>query len=189
MPSTALTVPSSVSKWTARSLISSSAMWSVPDPWIEEGIHDVHEQVHHDDGKRADQHRSLHDRQVALLDRIKGQTADTGDVEDGLGEDRAAEEDAEIEAEDGHDRRDRGAQAVLEDDAPLAQALRPRGADVVLPHDVEQVGAQETRVDRRERGREHDPGKEQRGGPLDRVLRERRVLPRALEDRGELAEV
>src|SRR3954453_10968365 len=114
MPSTALTVPSSVSKWTARSLISSSAMWSVPDPWIEEGIHDVHEQVHHDDRKRADQHRALDDRQVALLDGVEGEPAHARDVEHGLGQDRAAKQDAQVEAEDGHDRRDRGAQPVLE---------------------------------------------------------------------------
>ena len=33
---------------------------------------------------------------------------------------------------DRHDRRDRAAQPVAHDDAPLAQALRARRADVVL---------------------------------------------------------
>src|SRR5215203_6972398 len=145
MPSTALTTPSSVSKWTFRSSISSRAM-SVPDPWVEECVHDVHHEVHEDDGERRDQDGALHDRQVALLDRVVGEAPDAGDVEDGLREDRAAEQDAQVEAEDGDDRGDRGAQAVLEDDPPLVEALRPGGADVVLAHDVQQVRTQEAGV-------------------------------------------
>src|SRR5215210_2152130 len=103
MPSTARTRPSSVSKWTVRSLTSSSPI-SVPDPWVEEGIHDVDDQVRQDDRHRADQHGALHDRHVALLDGVERQPADARDVEHALGEDRTAEQDAEIEAEDRDDR-------------------------------------------------------------------------------------
>ena len=42
-----------------------------------------------------------------LLDRVVGEPADAGDVEDGLGQDRAAEQDADVEAGGGDDRRDR----------------------------------------------------------------------------------
>src|ERR671921_170852 len=131
MPSTAFTTPSSVSKWTFRSSISRRAM-SVTHPWVEEGVDDVHQEVHEDDGQRRDQDGALHDRQVALLDRVEGQAPDARDVEDGLREDRAAEQDAEVEAEDGDDRGDRGAQAVLEHDLPLVEPLGAGGADVVL---------------------------------------------------------
>src|SRR5918998_1382752 len=178
MPSTALTTPSSVSKWTLRSSISRRAIsgssrvlrrhWAfagvvwqgrrsegmplafrgsrtpprgdqraiqwcrgawegplVPDSWIEECVHDVHYEVHEDDGQRRDQDGALHDRQVALLDRVVGEAPDARDVEDGLREDRAAEQDAEVEPEDRHDRRDGGAEAVLEDDLAAGQALGP----------------------------------------------------------------
>src|SRR5215213_3651397 len=162
---------------------------SIPDPWVEECVDDVDHQVHDDDGQRRDQDGALHDRQVALLDRVVGEAPDARDVEDGLREDRAAEQDAQVEAEDGDDRGDRGAQAVLEDDLPLVEALGAGGADVVLAHHVEQVRAEEARVDRRERGREDEPREQQRRGPLDGVVGERRVLARALEDRDELAEV
>jgi hypothetical protein len=105
-------MPSSVTKWTLRSVTS-----------------------------RRAEHRALHGRQVALLDGIEGQAADAGDVEHGLGENSPAEQDPEIEAEDGDDRRDGRAHAVLEDDGPLAQALGSSGADVVLGHRLEQVAA------------------------------------------------
>src|SRR3954452_14944612 len=51
MPSTAFTTPSSVSKWTRRSLISSRGIRRplVADPRVEEGVGDVDEQVEHDD--------------------------------------------------------------------------------------------------------------------------------------------
>ena len=46
----------------------------------------------------------------------------------------AAEQQAQVHAEDGHDRGQRGAQPVLDDHRPLGQALGPGGADVVLAH-------------------------------------------------------
>ena len=51
-----------------------------------------------------------------------------------LGEDRAAEQQAEVQAEDGEDRRQRGAQPVLDHDRAFRQALGPGRADVVLAH-------------------------------------------------------
>src|SRR5436190_14261179 len=98
-------MPSSVSKWTLRSVTSSRAK-SVPHARVEEGVDDVHDQVQQDDEERAHEHRALDGVEVALLDGVVGQAADAGDVEDRLGEDRPAEEDAEIQPEDGDDRRD-----------------------------------------------------------------------------------
>ena len=60
--------------------------------------------------KRQEERRALHGDDVAALDRVEGEAPDAGDVEDALGEDRAADEDADVEAEDGDDRRQRGAQ-------------------------------------------------------------------------------
>src|SRR5215217_4384999 len=136
MPSTALTMPSSVSKCTCRLSISRSAISAplVADARVEECVQDVHEQVHHDDGERRDQHGPLHDRQVALLDRVEGQAPDPRDVEDGLREDGAAEQDAEIEAEDGDDRGDRRAQPMAEDYPALPESLGAGRTDVVLAH-------------------------------------------------------
>src|SRR5919109_3025689 len=63
-PSTAFTSPSSVGKWTRRSLTSRSggpATLGVPDPGIEERVHHVHHQVGHDDEEgRQDGHSHDH---------------------------------------------------------------------------------------------------------------------------------
>ena len=54
-----------------------------------------------------------------------------------LGEHRAADQQAEVQAEDREHRRERAAQAVLDHHPALSEALGPRGADVVLVHRLE----------------------------------------------------
>src|SRR3954469_22709808 len=97
MPSTALTRPSSVSKCTYRSrtLKSGSGIFHAR---VDEGVEDVDDQVRDDDEERADQDRSLDHRKIGVLDRVVREPADPRDVEDGLGEDRAAEQDADVDA-------------------------------------------------------------------------------------------
>src|SRR3954463_14769926 len=136
MPSTAFTRPSSVSKCTYRSRTVSSGS-GIFHARVDEGIEDVHDQVGDDDEERADQHRALDHRQVGVLDRVVGEPPDAGDVEDGLGEDGAAEQDADVDACGGDERGDRAAHAVPEHHAPLAQPLRARSADVVLGHHLD----------------------------------------------------
>src|SRR3954453_20314541 len=168
IPSTAFTTPSGVSNCTRRSFTSSSGVEAsgIFHPWVEERVRDVHDQVEQDDEEGGEQDRALDLRQVEPLDRVVAVTADARDVEHRLGQDRAAEQDAQVEPEDRHDRRDRAPHAVAQHHAPLAEALRPRGADVVLRHGVDEVAAQEPRVDRRERGRQHEPWEDQRREPL-----------------------
>src|SRR4051812_6635320 len=114
-------MPSSVWKWTRRSSTSRSDN-SVPHARVEERVEDVDHQVQGDDEEGPDDDDALHRRQVGLLDRVEREAPDAGDVEHRLGEDGAAEQDAEVEAEDGDDRRDRRAHAMAEDHGPLAQA-------------------------------------------------------------------
>src|SRR3954471_6911857 len=159
-PSTAFTTPSSVSKWTVRSRTLRSGS-GIADSRVDDGVQDVHDQVRDDDEERAEQDRALDHREVAVLDRVVCEPADARDVEDGLGEDRAAEQHPDVDAGRGHERRDRAADAVAQHHAPLPQPLRAGGADVVLRHRLDQVAAQEPRVDRRERRGEHEPGQEQ----------------------------
>ena len=69
------------------------------------------------------------------------------------------------------------AHAVAQDHAPLLEALGPRGADVVLVEHLEQRAAQQARVDRGERRREHEPRQDQRLEPLDRRVARRACTP------------
>src|SRR5918911_1097110 len=96
-PSTAFTRPSSVSKWTFRSRTTSSGS-GISDPRVDDRVQHVDDQVGEDDEERADQHRALDHRQVAVLDRVVCEPADARNVEHGLGEDRAAEQHADVDA-------------------------------------------------------------------------------------------
>src|SRR5215207_6482550 len=112
MPSTALTAPSSVWKWTRRSRTESRgsfaglAIGSVPDPRVEERVGDVDDEVQDDDEERREDDGALDRRHVPPGDRGVGQPPDARDVEHGFGEDRAAEQYAQVDAEDRHERRD-----------------------------------------------------------------------------------
>ena len=110
------------------------------------------------------------------------EAADAGDVEDRLGEDRAAHQGGDVEAEHGDQGTDRRAHAVLEDDPALRKSLRARGPDVVLAHHLQEASAHQSRVDRALGGREDDPGHDQRLEPARRVHGQADVAAGAEED-------
>ena len=76
----------------------------------------------------ATEHHAERRGQILAEDGVDGHEAEAVEVEDALGDDGAADEQGDVEAEHGHDRRQAGAQAVPEDDArsdrPLARAVR-----------------------------------------------------------------
>src|SRR5215469_1768232 len=177
-PSTALTRPSVVGKCTRRSRTDrnadgtsvsrcsmASCITSSPrrssgqaHARVDERVEDVDDQVGDDEGDCSNQ-RDPHDHwQVVLPDRRHRQPAETTQVEDGLGDDGGADQLAEVDAEDGDDRRQRGAQTVPHDDGAPGQALRTRGADEVLTHRLEHARAGEPGVEGCEEERERDPG-------------------------------
>ena len=67
--------------------------------------------------------------------------ADAAEAEDGFGDDGAAGQGADVDAELGDDGGERGADAVPVDDAAFGQAFGAGGADVVFAEDVEQGAA------------------------------------------------
>ena len=116
-----------------------------------------------------------HDRQVLGIDGLQAPEADAVDPEDALGEDRAGQQDPELDAEDGHHRHQRRAQGVLVDDRALRQALGPRGADVVLTQGLHHRAAGVPRVRGAAEDAQRDPGQEHPGEPLGGVVGEREV--------------
>ncbi len=80
---------------------------------IEQGVGDVGQEVdEHDDDPRRRGSR-LDDREVAMEDRVDHQLADSGDGEDLLDDERAADEEADVDAEDRDGRDDRVAERVV----------------------------------------------------------------------------
>src|SRR6266542_1275243 len=85
---------------TAREGIASSE----PDPRVEIGVDHVHQKIDDHKGAGKEEHRGLHDRVVAVEDGLDGEATHAGPGEDGLGDDRAAEEQAQLDLHEGPGR-------------------------------------------------------------------------------------
>ena len=72
----------------------------VPDPRIEDGVQDVDQEIHHEEDEGEDQDRVLDHEVVAVDDAIHDVAADAAPGEDRLGDDRAREQAADLQAED-----------------------------------------------------------------------------------------
>ena len=67
----------------------------------------------------VEEHHPEHGRQLLVDRAVDREPAEALDVEDRLGDDRAADEQCDVEAEQRHDRRQARAQAVPEDHRAL----------------------------------------------------------------------
>ena len=101
----------------------------------------------------------------------RGELADAVQVEDRLGQDRAAADHlGHVQAPQRDDRDQAVAQDVAEQHLALGQPLGVGGADVVLVDRVEDRRAQDARVEADEQHREREPGQDQVHEPLHRAL-------------------
>src|SRR5215475_1740622 len=106
-------------------------------PGIEPAVEQVDEQVREYDHDRDEHDEVLDDRIIAPEDGLHEEARHTGQVEDGLGDDQAANQERELDADDGDDGEHGVLEGVAPDDVPLALALGPRCPHVVLAHDLE----------------------------------------------------
>src|SRR5713226_9124723 len=109
---------------------------------VQERVHDVDEQVHHDEGQREDEDHALDHGQVLLHDRVQGVLAEAVDGEDALHDERAAEQVRDLDSQDRGGGDGRVLQCVLPDDRASREAVGTRGADVVLVEHVDERAAQ-----------------------------------------------
>src|SRR5262245_23414682 len=127
--------------------ISAPAM-SVADARIEEHVAQVHREVDQHVSSREDENDALNDRIIAPQDGIHCEAAYAGDREHGLGNDRAAHEERDPDADDSHDRNRGILESVSSEDCPWRQSLGLRGTDIVLCEHVEHAGARNARDQR-----------------------------------------
>src|SRR3954447_8101370 len=73
-----------------------------PHPRVEQRVDDVGREVDQHDHHREDECHRLHDGEVALEDRVDHQLADARHREDLLDHERAPDQEADVDAEDGH---------------------------------------------------------------------------------------
>src|SRR5438067_2283869 len=108
-----------------------------PDPWVEPAVGQVDQEIDQDDGGGQDEDGGLDDWVVAVDDRLDREQADARPGEDGLDDDRPAEDVAKLEADD-RDQRNQGvAQPVPTQHRKLAQALGSGGPHIVLGQHLE----------------------------------------------------
>src|SRR5262245_49710767 len=101
----------------AGSLLSSvMASSGVPDPRIQESVGEIDDQVDDDEGQRRHEREALHLLVVTRDDGVDAEGAEPGHREECLHHDGPADEEADLEAHDGHRRDQRVLERVLEDD-------------------------------------------------------------------------
>lgn len=89
-------------------------------PRIEERIEQVDEEIRRDHAERShDDHANDH-RKILVGDRLHRGIAEAGQSEDVLGDDGAAEQPADVDAELRDDRSQRGTERVSKDDDEVA---------------------------------------------------------------------
>src|SRR6266480_7569901 len=120
---------------TTRSTGTPTGLAAIAHARIEHTVEHVDEEVRQDHHDGDEHHEILHDRVVAPQDRLHEKARDAGQVEHGLGHHQAADEERELDADDGDHGQDRVLERVVPDDDALRLPLGPRGTDVVLAHD------------------------------------------------------
>ena len=127
--------------------------------------------IGHDDEEGGIHDRRHDDRQIEVLQRVVGELADALQAEHHLGEQRrAADQRAEIEAEQRDESDQRGAQRMAQQDARFRQALGARRADVVFLQRLDDGGAQHAAVEADIEDRQRDPRDDQRQEPALRIV-------------------
>src|SRR5262249_47789791 len=91
------------------------------DPGIDPPIEHVDHEVAHDEADSDQQHDSLAQRIVPREHRVDNEPPHAGKRENVFRDDRAADQRAELEPEDRHDRDERVAEHVAPHDAPLRE--------------------------------------------------------------------
>src|SRR3954452_4750449 len=87
------------------------------DPWVEDGVHDVDDEVHGDVAQRQDRDVALQRDVLAAEDGIRDEEAHPVDHEDVLDHHRAADERTDVQAGHGEQREARRPQRVAPQDA------------------------------------------------------------------------
>src|SRR3954447_11183571 len=111
------------------------------DPWVEDGVEDVDEEVHEHVAEGEDRHVTLQRDVLAPHDGVVDEEPHAVDVEDDLDDHGAADQRADVEAGDGEQREARGAQRVPPQDASGAEPLRTRHRDEVFLERGDHVAA------------------------------------------------
>src|SRR4051812_17036758 len=105
------------------SLAIAGSPYLVSNPWIDHRIREIGQQIDQQINNGRQEDRTLHERKVLRHDRVHDQATDSWTRKDDLNDDGAAEEVAEVEPEQGHQRQQRIAQPMRQPDRTLMETL------------------------------------------------------------------
>src|SRR5437016_1722339 len=100
---------------TTRSTGTPSGLAAIAHARVEHAVEHVDEEVRQDHHDGDEHHEVLHDRVVAPQDRLHEEPCDAGQVEDGLGHHETADEERELDADDGDHGQDRVLEREVQD--------------------------------------------------------------------------
>ena len=83
-----------------------------PEPRVDQRIGEIDEVGDEDHRDDEEHHHALHHDEIALADRLEDQPPEAGQEEHVLDDDRAGEQEGELQADDGEDRDQRVAERV-----------------------------------------------------------------------------
>src|SRR5258705_4824599 len=105
--------------WSPSSSVSSSV--AMTNPGVEDGVEQIDDEVHDDEAGSDQKHHALEDYEVAGADRADQKPADSGQRQHRLDNDAAADQPADIDAGDRHQRQRRRVQSMHDQDARRRQ--------------------------------------------------------------------
>src|SRR5215467_8781419 len=115
-------------------------------PRVEERVEQVDEEVHEHEASRDEHRGARYHEVIAGVDRVDGEEAEPGNLEDVLDDERATDERSHVEAADGDESEGGGSQGVAQEDPPRGQALGTRHRDEVLLQRRDHVTAQHAHI-------------------------------------------
>src|SRR5207244_275451 len=111
-----------------------------PYAGVEIRVQDVHDEIDEDERRGQKEDRRLHDRIVAVVDGLHAEASHPRPRKDRLRDDRAAQQRAQLDSDDGHDGNRGVLEGVLPHDGRIAHALGASGPDEILAQDIEHAG-------------------------------------------------
>src|SRR5579884_1715923 len=121
------------------------------NPGIDEGIRDVGQEVDHDEEERENQRCALDGRVVTGVDGVDKEVTYTRQGKNCLDHDRAAEEETEIDANDGDRGQESVAHRVFGQDEPAGEPFGAGGPDIILAQNLQHPDAQGAEQDWKDR--------------------------------------
>src|SRR6266550_1148999 len=145
----------------AGAICSAMTASGMADSRIDDAVEQIDDQIDADHYRGHQQYAPLHDRIVARLNAVNQPVAHARPGKDGLGQDRAGQQQADLQTDHGDHRNQRVAQRVNQHHAPVRQTFGAGGANVILAQHLKHRRARHPGDHREWNGAQCDRGQDE----------------------------